>query len=668
MKCPDGIYPVAPEGAAVHQAFCSDGREYMANGCLNSWTRGINNGKMCWRMFPQGGPNHKAIVAKRSENRKVPASASMKEVDQTYVDYEHAARTCKEHGAGFFNNNGTDIGDIMALGPWRLGLAEVFKKGLRAVWVGKVGSIERGVLLADATIVEAPANFRTSVVCKMPPTQAEMRLDVQSCVSGSASSMYSCKNVRQKTPEDSEEAEALNNATKKLRAAVAGGRSFGLAFNQSDPIRLNRMHIQTLPHRGEDESHNLRLSFVDAVNNNASSVNVHFSAGRDTEQILEFPAVSATQVQVTALGKSTPPQIKKVSFVAAVPIPGLIIAKCESSNGASDNGCQRLYDGLSTIWRPKAEGRAWVKFYFEFAETVDRMMFRHDRTRSAETAMLARSSTASASSDAWEESNSVVGSSLGLTVSYDDGKAHNLYVQPDMLGGERDGEGFVAKPITLVIPQKVTKSVKVVVHQSDQLLLSEVKFWNAELLSKLLSGGKPQKLVVRAQHTVRKGTKRANRSRSRFLSHGGKRSRSKSLQLAQEMDLVQGGYCDPACIWNGIKEAALTIAMNLCLAGLTIAQGFLALAKAIVDGIAAVIIYALEALIKMLGPHFFEIMNLMIGGSFDAMQGGKIALDFDIDMWLFNIRIKWGFHVVFTFMDIIKALFGHAKKKIPTRL
>jgi len=327
-----------------------------------------------------------------------------------------------------------------------------------------------------------------------------------------------------------------------------------------------------------------------------------------------------------------------------------------------------LYDGLSTIWRPKAEGRAWVKFYFEFAETVDRMMFRHDRTRSAETAMLARSSTASASSDAWEESNSVVGSSLGLTVSYDDGKAHNLYVQPDMLGGERDGEGFVAKPITLVIPQKVTKSVKVVVHQSDQLLLSEVKFWNAELLSKLLSGGKPQKLVARAQHTVRKGTKRANRSRSRFLSHGGKRSRSKSLQLAQEMDLVQVGYCDPACIWNGIKEAALTIAMNLCLAGLTIAQGFLALAKAIVDGIAAVIIYALEALIKMLGPHFFEIMNLMIGGSFDAMQGGKIALDFDIDMWLFNIRIKWGFHVVFTFMDIIKALFGHAKKKIPTRL
>ena len=56
-----------------------------------------------------------------------------------------------------------------------------------------------------------------------------------------------------------------------------------------------------------------------------------------------------------------------------------------------------------------------------------------------------------------------------------------------------------------------------------------------------------------------------------------------------------------------------------------------------------------------------QVNNLGIGGSFDLLAGGKTKLNFDIDMWLFNMRLDWGFKVTFTLMDIVKALFNKAK-------
>jgi len=109
------------------------------------------------------------------------------------------------------------------------------------------------------------------------------------------------------------------------------------------------------------------------------------------------------------------------------------------------------------------------------------------------------------------------------------------------------------------------------------------------------------------------------------------------------------------------KEAAETIAMNICLAGLSIANAVISLTQMVVDGIAAVLIKAMELAIKAMGPRFFQILDLGIGGSFDALQGGKVALNFNLDMWLFNLRIKFGFSIQFTILHLITTLFNKAK-------
>jgi len=383
----------------------------------------------------------------------------------------------------------------------------------------------------------------------------------------------------------------------------------------------------------------MSLSFIVGIKTFTHKIDV--ASQHNTEQVISFPEVGASQVVVSALSSSSLPTITHISFSNAIAVHPVEIRSCESSVSSGSSGCMKLYDGLATSWHPQGS-TPWVKFSFgSFTEDnkpspqrINRMWMKHnwsDRKAQQQRQLLQQRQDGSISPrpDEWIETTQT--SELKLTLEYDSRKTETVFVDFDST--EESHEGFAGKAVTVDLKGAETSTVKLTISPSNTVLLSEVMFWY---------------------------TKESTPAEIRQQGAASTELAGWEAHFMKEADLAQVGYFNK--IADAVREAAEWLAMKLCLAGLTVAQGFLKLVKAAIDGIASVLIKLLEAAIKALGPHFFKINDLMIGGSFDGLKGGKTTLEFNIDMWLANVRIgPWGFKTVFTFANIIKKLFGKAK-------
>ena len=103
----------------------------------------------------------------------------MKKMDDAYLDYEHAAQNCKSHGGMFELNGQADKDAVMALPGWRMINANTNENGMRAVWVGKSGSISHAILDVNGNITAASPSFKTQAVCKKLPVQSHIDVILQ---------------------------------------------------------------------------------------------------------------------------------------------------------------------------------------------------------------------------------------------------------------------------------------------------------------------------------------------------------------------------------------------------------------------------------------------------------------------------------------------------------
>jgi hypothetical protein len=240
---------------------------------------------------------------------------------------------------------------------------------------------------------------------------------------------------------------------------------------------------------------------------------------------------------------------------------------------------------------------------------------------------------------AWPEKKVNSGArTMAIAVQLDGGAKQQVHIDHDSSTKGYDGAedhtpgAYAGRGITVQLTEARAATATLHFEAKPALDLSEVMFWYADELTS---------------------------AERKAMSKAG----SKELMQVpthNQFDLVQVGYM--GAVFDAIKDAAEIIAMNLCLAGLSLVQGILTLVQVVFNGLASVLIWALEAAIKALGPHFFKINNLLIGGSFDGMKGGEIALEFGIDMWLAGIRIgPWGFRVVFNIAKIVMTLFNKLK-------
>jgi hypothetical protein len=196
--------------------------------------------------------------------------------------------------------------------------------------------------------------------------------------------------------------------------------------------------------------------------------------------------------------------------------------------------------------------------------------------------------------------------------------------------------GGGVSPQTIEFATQTTKTVSLKVASKQSL--SEVFFWHAA------------ETAISSTGTIPTSTQLVEFGGSRGLVPHGK-------------DLAQTGWG----FFNAIKVALEKVAMYVCLAAIDIAQGIVSLVKLVVDGIAAVLIAVLEALLAALGPHFFQIIELIVGGEFNALKG-NLSIWLSINMWLFDIHIgPWGFDLVLSFSGIVHGLFGKAKHSIPKK-
>jgi hypothetical protein len=361
------------------------------------------------------------------------------------------------------------------------------------------------------------------------------------------------------------------------------------------------------------------------------SVKVDGAGG--AQQLVSFTVVTASWVTVHLKDsgiKLFRPLVKFFQLGDSTPVRPVPVDSCTASSHVKGRECEYLYDGLKTYWLPvEASQPAWVKFEFGGLVNINRMWIQHSSQQ------FVGKQLADLSSDAWAE---VDGKKL-LTLEFSDGKTTVNADVEDLRADNKLTDSPVLE-LSLVLPNVATSFVKMTVTSSEKLIVTDVLFWNSRNFD--TGSQASSELVSEAEHWNRK-----------LVQY--RQVVSKHSQL-QDPEALQ----TRVRIFGWIKDAAETAAMELCLAGLAIANAVLSIVQGVINGIASVLIMAMEAAIKAMGPHFFEIMDLGLGGSFDALAGGKIKFNFNIDMWLFNIRIKWGFKVVFTLIDIIKALFGKA--------
>jgi len=403
-------------------------------------------------------------------------------------------------------------------------------------------------------------------------------------------------------------------------------------------------------------------------------------------------------------------------FTATAAIHPLRVKSCTAQSSAEDSPCSLMYDGLSTHWAPNVAkwqgGPQWVEFHFSDKEVVNRMWFRHDLPSSSSALLLAQERRRPRGGVRFLQVTKAA-SAQKFTVEFDDGSKHDQLVR--FTGESKDAMGFAGSPTTLLLPKATTKYVRLTLANPDQLVMSEVLFWHSEIETQagLTSGDAPAHTKwggtdsesVRDQKTtstsgdgdgdgdgdghggtsgdgdgelllsrhvgitqMRKKTNGKRHSMRSLDSAGSQLVTSGALVSATrgtEMwaggpwqgDLTQAGYCGPVC---KAIEIAETIAMNICLLALTLIIAILSAIEAAIAGIAAVLILALEAAMKAMGPHFFQIVELYIAGSFSALGSGKTAMTFRLNMWLFDIHIKFGFSIVFSFVGLIGALFKKA--------
>jgi len=642
-----GVYNIRVRDA-VRPLFCENGHPFYLNGCGENWHE---FGGWCYRLFPKDG---------HPDYTKPKGSRSMLQVDEEYVDAPAAKAFCEAHQGHFEMNNSSDIDAVMRTPGWFHHAAKL-PTGKKAVWLGKVGSIANAVLTADGEIRTAAPTFKSTAVCKRLPVQTEFQVTQHGCIS--QSSMYKCQ---ASPPSDAAASTALDTILSKADKA----KSFGILFNITAPMLVNRMHI-VLQGGGVAGSEILQLGFHALAGDREETRTVHAAVDHASEQVIQIADLYAGAVVVSSQASALP-TISSVYFTYADTVQPSHVASCTSSASAPGQGCEMLYDGIVSAWVPQSNP-AWVKLEFgSFGTSVDaaepRMVNRMNvrfthKASSAGRGLIQLSPSSSqpevfhgkraASSgkrallnteDGWEEEEDedflavVAPGEVEMDLEFDGGKRETVHVDigSGSLGPVRGW--LTVDGVTIELKGAATTSVKLTIKNSGSVHLSEVMFWNANELT-------PEQ----RQEEAKSGTRSLELSEAR------------SLELSEAGSTVQvGGFFSD--VWDAIKDAAEIVLMNICLAALDVVQAALSLVQAVFNGIASVLIYALEAAIKAAGPHFFKINELMIGGSFDGLKGGQVTLEFGIDMWLFGAHIgPWKFEVVFKLANIIATLFGKAK-------
>lgn len=604
FDCPSGIYNVDSGRYAEGFVFCEDGKAHTTSGCGKDW---VTSGGYCFRLFSK-------------------AWKKGREMKEMFMNYDEAVQTCKEHDSLFENNNRTDKAAIFEMPNWRLqNLNKVQEEGgqseIAALWVGETGGIKQGVMTVTGRIQEAAANFQSLVICKKVPIVTEVTPVVHSCAcKGSAASchwkdssspLYVCPK---------------KGNGDKLPAPQNGRESFSLGMALS---KLS--HVQIELQSDASPSTFLLFTFFNAERREAGTRTIQVGSATGPQQ-LNFTAVVASSVTVKVLEasalKRTSPLIRSITFLETTPVRAVPVEQCTASSKVKGYECEHLYDGSPTFWRPADYlTPGWVRFEFSAVVAVNRMWLRHaPPQQGGSTQLQVREGLAGRDSEnSWLEE--ATGTSTRLTLEFANGKTFNTEIS------DQSAEGGHSMALTLILPDVETNYVKMTLQDPSQLVVTEVLFFKARLFSTVEGAAahwNKQLMQVRQQMStqVRSGAFTGLQTRVR--------------------------------IFGWVKDAAETAAMELCLAGLSLVNAVLSVVKGVINGIAAVLIKALEAAIKAMGPKFFQILNLGIGGSFDGLAGGKMKLAFDLDMWLFNMRLKFGFKIVFTLADIIKTLFKKA--------
>jgi len=442
------------------------------------------------------------------------------------------------------------------------------------------------------------------------------------------------------------------------------------------------------------------------------------AAGGTSKQVLPLNSSLATSVTIDYTGKGLAPYITALTFSRSGPIHPLQPVSCTSSSEGPQHSCSMLYDGLATSWQPalnESSGKTkdspeWVEIEFSSKQAINRMWFRHgQKPRPAPTpapipaAMVGNGEKGKAydqldgaddnrdgnwdgddDSDSGSDSDGygdkdlfdddeeewvetaarASGEASGInlmklgknppplppqsfTVMYDDGSAYRQVVQ--FPRGNPDDLGFVGGPTTLQLPQGTTKRVRLLVPRPRELIFTEVLFWDAK--------------SVPDAEWMYPGNHKPDRLRQRLdVNTGAATDDTRPRSHQKNGDMVQaqvGCGGDPAVVAaeTAVLEASEAIAMGSCLKALDVGLGLVDVAQGSISGMAAVLINTLDAAMATMGPHFMQILEFYMSGSFSALQLGKEPLDFKLTMWLFGLHVELGFKTIFNIVDLVEHLF-----------
>jgi len=388
------------------------------------------------------------------------------------------------------------------------------------------------------------------------------------------------------------------------------------------------------------------------MNHTFAAIDVATETG--TKEVANIKTVAGPNLVVVSVEDDVDmPTVNRIDFSYGLDVHPLIIGSCK----AETSGCHRLYDGVNTHWTPPTVGPARVNFRFGHPTDADV----HDEPKRHLNRLHLHYQLPDTCYDG--DCKKLYGSVKGGVYLYS-AKVHLRYddnVEEEVIASFSDKK----REATFMLNRVLTTRAQVTfspLRGKRLASISEVMFWNAVAVGS-------QRNQTHMTSVSKPNSDPNKWTQTHMTSVSGEESFAEdgsvdlepinAIQKLIEVgsDISPTNYVAVGGLFAAIKEAAQRIAMGVCLGCLSLVQGLLHLAKGIINGIAAVVIGLLQAAIKMMGPHFFKINNLMFEASFDAFAGLGFKFGFEIDMWLLGLHIgPWGFNIEFTIVSLIGKL------------
>ena len=425
--------------------------------------------------------------------------------------------------------------------------------------------------------------------------------------------------------------------------------TFSLSF-EGETSFINTVALAFDPTFSSVGDVDIKLQFTDGENTVSRSLKVD---PLKSLQMIKMDRVYASQVNIQVqandfLQEKIRIVLRSILFSENSPAHAVHIVSCAASSFG--RSCENMYDGLPKYWAPSSiDVNPWVKFNFLDVMTVNRVWIRHSVLK-PNTSDYSVTPIKTQDYQTWEEESEPLGRS-NIQFSFSQiNKPTQIYTatieHADPVSQSAEGKTVILKT-TLVYE---ASSITMTVADPSVLIIVEIMFWFEK------------SAAVITQEAETHWNNRLIEIRSAVSNHIGRQA--SDLADVPSTTVVTTDFFQTALqttttgFFDWISETAQTVAMEICLGVLAVANAVLDLAKALIGGFLSVLIMALKAMIKAMGPHFFEIMNLGVGGNLDLLSGGTGQFKFDVDMWLLNTRIDYHFQTSFSMLDIIKALFG----------